>query len=71
MTMCGQRGFLLSVPFCLDCLALISLLSDTVIIQGLLSDSHSQLGRLARSAKMTRLVELSGLLGLRDSFQDF
>jgi len=58
MTMCGQRGFLLSVPFCLDCLALISLLSDTVIIQGLLSDSHSQLGRLARSAKMTRLVRI-------------
>mmetsp|Transcript_7696 Transcript_7696/g.24503 ORF Transcript_7696/g.24503 Transcript_7696/m.24503 type:complete len:1051 (-) Transcript_7696:106-3258(-) len=56
----GLQGYLFSMPFLLDSVAVVSILSDTWFLQGgLFGDSTAQMMRMARSSRVARLARLA------------
>lgn len=56
----GLRGYLVTMPFVLDAIAVVSILSDTWFLQGdIFRDEASSVMRMARSSRVTRLARLA------------
>lgn len=58
--MCGQKGYLASIVFALDLIALFSIFTDSWFMQGGdFDEESSRASRLARSSRLTRLARIA------------